>query len=74
MKPALYELGRLWEQNKISVATEHLATAITEEILNGFYTDIIPDKYNGKAVFVRLHRQVHCQPVKYIFIQYIIMV
>lgn len=50
MKPALYEVGKLWEQNKISVATEHLATAITEGIMNTFFADIIPDKYNGKKV------------------------
>ena len=50
MKPALYEVGKLWEHNRISVATEHLATAITEGIMNSFYTDIIPDNYNGKKV------------------------
>jgi methanogenic corrinoid protein MtbC1 len=27
---SLYEVGELWEFNKISVATEHVATAITE--------------------------------------------
>ncbi|WP_297087226.1 B12-binding domain-containing protein [uncultured Draconibacterium sp.] len=50
MKPALYEVGKLWEQNKISVAAEHLATAITEGILNSFYADVIPEKYSGKKV------------------------
>ena len=50
MKPALYEVGKLWEQNKISVASEHLATAITEGIMNSFYTEIMPDKYNKKKV------------------------
>lgn len=49
-KPALYEVGRLWEQNKISVAAEHMATAITEGILNTLYADIVPDDYNGKKV------------------------
>lgn len=34
---ALYEVGALWEQNKISVAREHLATAITESLLNMVY-------------------------------------
>lgn len=29
-QPALREIGRLWEENSISVADEHLATAITE--------------------------------------------
>lgn len=50
MKPALYEVGRLWEQNKITVATEHLATATTEGILNSFYSQIVPEKYNNKKV------------------------
>nr|WP_320118865.1 B12-binding domain-containing protein [uncultured Marinifilum sp.] len=50
MKPALYEVGKLWEQNKISVASEHLATAISEGILNTLYNDIIPEQYSGKKV------------------------
>lgn len=41
---ALYEVGRLWEQNQITVAAEHLATAITEGILNELYPKIIPEK------------------------------
>jgi len=48
--PALYEVGQLWEHNMISVAAEHLATAITEGILNEFYPQIIPQEYNGKKV------------------------
>lgn len=34
---SLYEVGRLWETNKISVAREHLATAVTEGLLNLVY-------------------------------------
>ena len=30
---ALYRVGDLWEQNRVSVATEHLATAITERMV-----------------------------------------
>lgn len=30
---ALYEIGRRWAAGKLSVATEHLATAITEEMM-----------------------------------------
>ena len=37
IKPALYKIGILWEENKISVASEHLATAITEGILNKLF-------------------------------------
>ncbi|MDG5800241.1 cobalamin-dependent protein [Marinilabiliaceae bacterium ANBcel2] len=36
-RKALYEVGELWEQNKISVATEHLASAIVESLLNRVY-------------------------------------
>ena len=50
MKPALYEVGNLWEKNKISVADEHMATAITEGILNELYDKVIPEKYNGKKI------------------------
>jgi len=34
---SLYEVGRLWEFNKISVAKEHLVTAISEGLLNLVY-------------------------------------
>ena len=30
---SLYRVGELWEHNRISVATEHLATAITERLI-----------------------------------------
>lgn len=50
IKPALYQVGLLWEENKITVATEHMATAITEGILNELYPQLIPDNYNNKKV------------------------
>lgn len=34
---SLYAIGRLWELNKITVAKEHLVTAITEGLLNLVY-------------------------------------
>src|SRR4051795_7157448 len=33
IRPALYEIGRLWETGRISVADEHLATSISETVL-----------------------------------------
>ena len=36
----LYQVGRMWEHNKISVATEHLATSITENLMNRVYEKI----------------------------------
>jgi len=36
-QPALREIGRLWQENRISVADEHLATAITEAAMARAY-------------------------------------
>jgi methanogenic corrinoid protein MtbC1 len=34
MTPAMYRIGELWEQNQVSVAEEHLATAVCEFVLS----------------------------------------
>lgn len=47
---SLYMVGTLWETNKISVATEHMATAITEGLLNELYEQIISQKRYPKSV------------------------
>jgi len=52
LKTALYKVGELWEFNKISVATEHLASAIVEAILNEVYNDIVSGEKNQKSVIV----------------------
>jgi diguanylate cyclase (GGDEF)-like protein len=35
--PALWRIGELWEQGEISVADEHLATALTHQVMAGIY-------------------------------------
>ena len=52
IRKALYEVGELWENNKISVATEHLSSAIVEAVLNEFYDIIISEKKISKTVIV----------------------
>jgi methanogenic corrinoid protein MtbC1 len=52
LKVSLYNVGLLWETNKITVATEHLATAITEGILNELFEQIISNKRLNKKVMV----------------------
>lgn len=47
---ALYDVGELWEFNKISVASEHLASAIVEAIMNQLYLEIISEKKRIKTV------------------------
>jgi methanogenic corrinoid protein MtbC1 len=36
-QPALREIGRLWQQNRLTVADEHLATAITQSAMARVY-------------------------------------
>jgi len=49
---SLYEVGTLWEQGRISVATEHLATAITESLLNLVYPRLFSQPRIGKSAVV----------------------
>jgi methanogenic corrinoid protein MtbC1 len=52
IRNALYDIGELWESNKISVATEHLASAIVESILNEQYSKINSSPKTPKTVIV----------------------
>jgi MerR family transcriptional regulator, light-induced transcriptional regulator len=40
LQPTLREIGRLWQQNEISVADEHLATAITQAAMARLYEQV----------------------------------
>ena len=48
---SMYEVGELWENNQITVANEHLATSITESLLNLAYPALFAvDRCGKKAV------------------------
>ncbi|MCX7108772.1 MAG: cobalamin-dependent protein [Proteobacteria bacterium] len=49
---SLYEVGELWERNQISVATEHLATAISEGLMNLVYPRLFKLPRVGKSAVV----------------------
>jgi len=49
---SLYEVGDLWERNRISVAVEHLATAMTESLLTLVYPRIFAAEHIGKKAVV----------------------
>jgi MerR family transcriptional regulator, light-induced transcriptional regulator len=49
---ALYQVGEMWETNKISVATEHIATAITEGLLTLIYPRIFEAAHSGKKAVI----------------------
>lgn len=59
-KATLYEIGVLWELNRISVAAEHMATAITEGIMNQLYPNIInPVRAQKKGVIASVENETH---------------
>lgn len=46
-QPAMHEIGRLWETNEITVAQEHLATAITQSVMAQLYVYLFARPSNG---------------------------
>ncbi len=49
---SMYEVGSLWEMNKVSVAVEHLATSITESLLTLAYPRIFSAEHVGKKAVI----------------------
>jgi methanogenic corrinoid protein MtbC1 len=52
LQPALYEAGRLWQRNRISVAEEHYCTAVTQRVLAKLYSDFLQERPHGPLVVV----------------------
>lgn len=50
--PAQAEIGRLWQENRIGVAEEHLATAISQLVVSTLYAHFPRAASNGKRVIV----------------------
>lgn len=60
IKKSMYEIGELWEFNKISTATEHLASAIIESILNEIYPALVTeDKRDRSVVLTCVEKEMH---------------
>ena len=50
-QPSLREMGRLWQENEITVADEHLATAITQIAMGRLYVEFCSSaKPNGRTL------------------------
>jgi len=52
IKPALYDIGDKWQANEISVAQEHLATAIAELTMTAALLRSPPPPSNGRKVLL----------------------
>jgi methanogenic corrinoid protein MtbC1 len=57
---ALYEIGRLWETNQITVADEHMGTAITQFVMSNLYQYLErADEQRGKVVMTGVQGELH---------------
>lgn len=57
---ALYQVGKMWDQSKLSIGDEHLGTQITEELLYYCSSKIIPIKQvNKKALVSCVNKEYH---------------
>ncbi len=60
VKNALYTVGALWERNELSVAEEHLATAIIGRIMSALYLRFIgTTQTKGKAIVSAAPNEFH---------------
>lgn len=61
VQPALYEVGQRWRHNQISVAQEHLATALCQTLLAGALLRVepAPRRYR-RALFACVEGNFHC--------------
>jgi len=50
VKPSMYAIGVLWEEGRISVATEHLASAIVEGVMNELYLLLARGRTSGRTL------------------------
>src|SRR5581483_7575825 len=59
-QPAQYEIGRLWQAGRISVAQEHYCTAATQLIMSQLYPYVFAyEKKAATAVIVCISGELH---------------
>jgi methanogenic corrinoid protein MtbC1 len=60
LQESMYEVGRLWETNRITVAQEHMATAITQYVIAHLYPLIPPPAaHRGRMVIAGVEGEQH---------------
>ena len=57
---SLYRVGKLWEQNTISVAQEHIATSITQNAIAAIYPRLVPVSIQrGRMIVTGVSGELH---------------
>jgi len=52
LQAAQSEIGRLWQQNRIGIAQEHMATAISHVVASRLFEEATPEPRVGKRIMV----------------------
>jgi methanogenic corrinoid protein MtbC1 len=67
IRAAQQEIGRLWQENRISVAQEHMATAISHLALAELFRHERPAPRNGRKVIVAcVDGELHDFPARFV--------
>lgn len=59
LTPTMYHIGDLWEHNEISVADEHLATAICDYILSKVDAELVENTVDKKVLLFGVEDEQH---------------
>jgi MerR family transcriptional regulator, light-induced transcriptional regulator len=60
LQPAQHRVGRLWERNEITVAREHMATAVTQYVVAQLYGRLeVPAATRGRAIVTGVEGELH---------------
>ncbi len=60
IKNALYEVGELWENGKVSIAEEHMASSISSRVLSNIYMNFLDNiSEKGKIVITSIANEFH---------------
>ena len=65
LQAAQHEIGRLWQENIVTIAQEHMATAIAGLVLTQLFDRAEPQPRNGKSVMVAcVEGELHDLPAR----------
>jgi MerR family transcriptional regulator, light-induced transcriptional regulator len=65
IQQAQAEIGRLWQEDRITIAQEHMATAISQVVLSHVYQHAAAPRPNGKRVLVAcVEGELHDFPLR----------
>ena len=60
--PAMHTIGEMWQRGDLSVADEHLATAVCERVVAGLYPDLLTHRFRSRerVIVAAVEGETHC--------------